>query len=287
MKKNPLLCMREMFESLSSSEKNIAKGLLDDPTLVVQYNIRELAARLYVSPATVVRLSKSLGFNGYREFKQAVVYELARYESNGKENLGDISKEDSIQEIAEKITHQNMQSLEETLELLDVDIVEQCVEHLCRCRHVLLFGMGASLCVAKDASLKFLRVNKSCFVMDDLHSQYLLAENSTKEDFAIIFSYSGETEEMIECARRLKLNGTPTLGITRYAQSTLATQIDYALYISAKEALFRRGAGSSRIAQLNMVDILYTAYVNRNYEEVLTRLNKTYIEKERNSSGQE
>lgn len=287
MKKNPLLCMREMYESLSSSEKNIAKGLLEDPTLVVQYNIRELAARLYVSPATVVRLSKSLGFAGYREFKQAVVYELARYESNGKENLSDISREDSIQEIAEKITHQNMQSLEETLELLDVDIVEQCVEHLCRCRHVLLFGMGASLCVAKDASLKFLRVNKSCFVMDDLHSQYLLAENSTKEDFAIIFSYSGETEEMIECARRLKLNGTPTLGITRYAQSTLATQIDYALYISAKEALFRRGAGSSRIAQLNMVDILYTAYVNRNYEEVLTRLNKTYMEKECNSSGQE
>lgn len=203
MRKNPLICMREMYESLSSSEKNVAKGLLEDPTLVVRHNIRELATQLYVSPATIVRLSKSLGFDGYRELKQAVVYELARYENNGKENLSDISREDNIQVIAEKVTRQNIQSLEETLDLLDLDVVEKCVELFCKCRHVLLFGMGASLCVAKDAGLKFLRVNKSCFVMDDLHSQYLLA-------------------------------------VTRYAESTLSGKADYLLYTSAKEALFRR-----------------------------------------------
>ena len=286
MRKNPLICMREMYESLSSSEKNVAKGLLEDPALVVRHNIRELASRLYVSPATIVRLSKSLGFDGYRELKQAVVYELARYENNGKENLSDISREDHIQAIAEKVTRQNIQSLEETLDLLDLDMVEKCVELLCKCRHVLLFGMGASLCVAKDAGLKFLRVNKSCFVMDDLHSQYLLAENSTKEDFAIIFSYSGETGEMIKCAEQLKLNGTPLLAVTRYAESTLSGKADYLLYTSAKEALFRRGASSSRIAQLNIVDILYTAYVNRNYEEVLNRLNKTYMDKERKGGNE-
>ena len=72
MRKNPLICMREMYESLSSSEKNVAKGLLEDPALVVRYNIRELASRLYVSPATIVRLSKSLGFDGYRELKQGL-----------------------------------------------------------------------------------------------------------------------------------------------------------------------------------------------------------------------
>ena len=280
MKRNPLIRMREMYDSLSNSEKTVAKYILEDPSLVMQYNIRELAARLYVSPATVVRLSQILGFKGYREFKQAMVYGLAQYENNGKEHLSDIGRQDTIQEIAEKITYQNTKSLEETLSFLDVEVIQKCVEHLCRCRQVLLFGMGASLCVAKDASLKFLRVNKSCFVMDDWHSQYLLAQNSTSEDFAIIFSYSGETSEMIKCAEQLNLNGTPLLAITRYAESTLSGKADYLLYTSAREALFRRGASSSRISQLNIMDILYTAYVNTNYETFLGRFNKTYITKE-------
>lgn len=280
MKNNPLVRMRAMYDDLSNSEKNVVKYLLEDPALVMKYNIRELAAKFYVSPATIVRLSKTLGFDGYREFKQAVVYELASYENNGKEHLSDIGRNDSIEEIAAKVTYKNMESLEETLSFLDAEVVEQCVECLCRCKHVLLFGMGASLCVAKDASLKFLRVNKSCFVMDDWHSQYLLAQNATEDDFAIIFSYSGETSEMIQCAEQLKLNGTPILAVTRYAESALSGKADYLLYTSAKEALFRRGASSSRISQLNIVDILYTAYANRNYEAFLGRFNKTYMDKE-------
>ena len=101
MKRNPLIRMREMYDSLSNSEKTVAKYILEDPSLVMQYNIRELAARLYVSPATVVRLSQTLGFKGYREFKQAMVYGLAQYENNGKEHLSDIGRQDTIQEIAE------------------------------------------------------------------------------------------------------------------------------------------------------------------------------------------
>ena len=95
------------------------------------------------------------------------------------------------------------------MSFLNAEVIEKCVQHLITCRQVLLFGMGASLCVAKDASLKFLRVNKTCFVMDDWHSQYLLAQNATADDFAVIFSYSGETGEMIKCAQQLKLSGTP------------------------------------------------------------------------------
>ena len=279
MKTNPMVRMREMYDSLSSSEKHIAKCLLEEPTLVTRYSIRELAGRLHVSPATIVRLGKSLGFDGYKEFKQAVVYSLASYEDNGREHLSDISRQDSIREIAEKVTYKNIQSLEETLSFLNAEVIEKCVQHLITCRQVLLFGMGASLCVAKDASLKFLRVNKTCFVMDDWHSQYLLAQNATADDFAVIFSYSGETGEMIKCAQQLKLSGTPVLAVTRYAESTLAGQVDYILYTSAREALFRRGASSSRISQLNVVDILYTAYVNTDYEAFLGRFNKTYIDK--------
>ena len=103
--------------------------------------------------------------------------------------------------------------------------------------------------------------------------------DGSKEQIEALRKEACETGEMIKCAEQLKLSGTPVLAVTRYAESTLAGQVDYILYTSAREALFRRGASSSRISQLNVVDILYTAYVNTDYEAFLGRFNKTYIDK--------
>ena len=86
--------------------------------------------------------------------------------------------------------------------------------------------------------------------------------------------------------RAAEIERNPSAGSHPLCRVTLSGKADYLLYTSAKEALFRRGASSSRIAQLNIVDILYTAYVNRNYEEVLNRLNKTYMDKERKGGNE-
>ena len=42
---------------------------------------------------------------------------------------------------------------------------------------------------------------------------------------------------------------------------------------------------SSRLSQLNVIDILYTALANDSYEETLEQLSKTHIHKPGNSIG--
>lgn len=69
------------------------------------------------------------------------------------------------------MTHKNIQSLLDTQRLLLLDELEQCVELIANARTVLLFGIGSSLCVAKDTYLKFLRLDKPCVVNEDSHSQ--------------------------------------------------------------------------------------------------------------------
>ena len=54
---------------------------------------------------------------------------------------------------------------------------------------------------------------------------------------------------------------------------------DHVLYVAANESLFRNGAMSSRLSQLNVMDILYTAYASRNHEDTMRRLTKTHIYK--------
>jgi len=277
--KNPLIRLREMHDYVGNAERIVAEQFLSNPTMILENNIRELAARIYVSPSTIVRLCKHLGFDGYRDFRQAVIYELALYQSSNKIEGTDIEPGDKIESIVEKVTYKNISSLETTLNLLDIERFKESVRLISSSKNLLLFGIGASLCVAKDAYLKFSRVNKPCYVNEDWHSQLIMAQNTTSEDVGIVISYSGETVEMVKCLEQLCANGTPSIAITRFAPSTIASMATHVLYTSASESLFRSGASASRIAQLNMIDLLYTVYATENYDECMARLQKTHIEK--------
>lgn len=277
--KNPLIRLKEMRREISGAERNAAEYLLANSRDVLECNIRELAAKIYVSPSTIVRLCQRLGFDGYKEFRQAVVYELALYQSRTKTALEEFSPDDSLKEIAEKVTYRNIKSLEETHNLLDLEELEACVRLISSAENIFLFGIGASFSVAKDAYLKFLRVGKNCHAGEDWHVQQLYSKNAKPTDVGIVISYSGETMEMIECTKNLIENHVPIVSITRFAASRLVSMSDHVLYTSDSESIFRVGAISSRTAQLNMIDMLYMSYISLNYDACMKYLRKTHIKK--------
>lgn len=76
----------------------------------------------------------------------------------------EIKKDDSLEELVNKVTYKNIVSLDNTRKLVDLEILNQCVELLERSQTVYLFGLGSSLLVARDMYLKLLRVNKPCVI---------------------------------------------------------------------------------------------------------------------------
>ena len=74
-------------------------------------------------------------------------------------------------------------------------------------------------------------------------------------------------------------NATPIIAITRFLKSPVSDLADEKLYTASNEALFRTGAMASRISQLNIIDILYTALNNLSFDASLDQLSKTYIQK--------
>ncbi len=96
----------------------------------------------------------------------------------------EIKKDDSLEELVNKVTYKNIVSLDNTRKLVDLDILNQCVELLDRSQTVYLFGIGSSLLVARDMYLKLLRVNKACVICDDWHAQLLQARNIRSCDLA-------------------------------------------------------------------------------------------------------
>lgn len=276
---SPLLRLEENMATLSPTEKAVASQILEKPELVSELCIRDLAKETFSSSSTIVRLCSHIGFSGYRDFRRAVTAELAVRAQTKIDEQRAIARTDSLEEIIEKVTYRNIVALEDTRTLMDTEVLRRCVEMIRKARVVYLFGIGASFCTAKDAYLKFLRLNKMCVINEDWHSQLLQARNALPEDLGIAISYSGKTEEVVECMKALRENHTPIIAITRLANTPVAQLADEKLYTTARETLFRSGAMSSRISQLNIIDILYTYWGNLEYDHTLDQLSKTHIHK--------
>lgn len=277
--KSVLVRLREYQKQMGSAEAGVVGFLLEEPEKAVELSVHALAKECFSSPSTIIRMCKRLGFGGYREFKHILISELAVMEEKLSGNEEDITEQDSLDQIINKTTYKNIASLEDTRKLLDAKVMTECVESLCRCKTIYLFGIGSSLLVARDAYLKFLRLNKSCILNDDWHSQLLQARNMRRDDLGLIISYSGKTTEMIECARTIQRVGAKFILITRFAVSPLSEMANLNLYVAANESIFRSGAMGSRISQLNVVDILYTAFANKSRRYSMAQWRKTHISK--------
>lgn len=277
--KSALLRLRESQDSMSATERAVSDYLLSHQGEAMGLSIHQLAEKTFASPSTVIRMCQRIGFAGYKEFRQAVTCEVAVRRMSQEQERREITQSDSLEDIVDKVTYKNIMSLEDSKNFIDTGTLRTCVDLVRGSHTVLLFGLGASLCAARDLNLKFLRLNKPCVINDDWHAQLLQAKNAGKNDLAVVVSYSGETVEVIECMKALRENSTPIIAITRRVESPVAALSDYRLYTTDNESTFRSGAMSSRISQLNIIDILFTAYANSEYEYCLDQLSKTHIVK--------
>lgn len=271
--------LQEYKNQASNAESGIVAYLIKSPEQAVNCSIYTLAQRTFSSSATIVRFCRKLGFDGYKDLQKSLLYEMALRQDSVLQLKKDIHPQDTLEEIAGKVTLKNMITLEDTCKLLDMEVLKSTVDLLVESKSVGLFGIGSSLLVAKDMHLKLMRVGKSCQLCDDWHAQLLQAKNMGKEDLGIIFSYSGLTDEMLVCAKELKDNGAPIIAITRFEESPLAAIADHCLSVASTEMVFRSSAMASRIAQLNLVDILYAAFINRDYDNNMLQFNRTHMKK--------
>lgn len=282
---NVFIKLKSYYPSASPSEKILIDYMLSQPEEVINFNIRMLSKKTFTSPATIIRLCKNLNFAGFQDLKKSLIYNLAIEEANVNELSKDISEDTSISDLIDIITNKNQQAIINTAKLNDEEDLLEAIRLIESYDKVYLFGMGSSLLVALDMRQKFLRVNRNFIIDQDWHLQLLNARNADENTLAIIFSYSGETHEMLECTKALYTNNAKIILITGFINSPIAKKAEKILQVAPIENIVRTGAISSRIAQLNIVDLLYNIYIIRNYDSSIKKISKNYIDKEEKEFG--
>lgn len=273
-----LVRLRAALPGLSPSARRAAETILADPAWASASSIEAVAAAGAVSPSTVSRLVRGLGFTAYREFRAALASadSLASADRGGSaEPVPDIDPADSLAEIVAKVGHSDARAVEETTRALDLDQLERAVAAVASARRIAVFGIGASALVAGDLRQKLHRIGLAASLAADSHEAATAAALLDRGDVAIAISHTGTTDEVLVAARLAAGRGATTVALTGAARSPLAAAADLTLVALGRETTFRSGAMSSRIAQLAVVDVLFVAVAARTFASSSEALRRT------------
>lgn len=235
-------------------------------------SLKQIADDAGVSEAMVVKITKKLGFSGYRDFRTAV----SQYNRQPTAEMHqELSVDDTSQEIVQKVFRTSIHALEETLAILDMQAFDRAADWIHKARQRDFYGVGGSAQIARDVAHKFLRIGVRASVFDDSHMMLMSASLLGEDDIAIGFSHSGNTTAVIEAIQMARRNGARTIAITNYNSSALAQAADVVLCSTAQGSPLMGENAAARIAQLNILDAVFVAVAQRDYQSAEHNLERT------------
>ncbi len=251
--------IRSRLPSLPASERRVAEWLLQQPDRVVRLPMARIAHECRVSDTTVLRFCRSAGFHGFMDLKISVAQDLAQ----PTQLIHDaIVQDDDVDTIGRKVFASNMQTLRDTLEVMDGEALTRAVDLLSNARQILIIGVGTSAPIAQDMFNKFFRLGLNCRVQTDSYLQLMQAALLDPGDVVVGISQSGSSTDPVLTLEEAKRRGANTICITGNAESPITEHSDVTLLSVSHET--RPETIASRIAQITIIDVLYVAVSLRN-----------------------
>lgn len=257
--------IKKQYSTLTKSEKRTADFILDNIESLKYMPITALAERAGVSQPTIIRFVRSIGYEGYTDFRLALAEE--RGNTSPKSLYGfSLDKKDRLEDIPAKITKSAVNRLENALKALDIKAYKRAVDAIVTADRILLLYVENSCVTAYDLSTKLAYLGISCLTYDDNYLQSVSAGNLKKGDLAIAISYTGCSKNTVDCLKKAKRAGATTLVVTNFAGS-LISEIGDIVLTGTEEQLLYGDAIFSRVSQLAVVDMLYTGVILSDYKK--------------------
>ena len=251
-----LLNLKIHYDEFTKTEKKIADFLMQNPNRILPLFITDLASECGTSEASIVRFAKRLGFEGYQQLKIAIAKE-----NDDRPVSENITASDGAFDIFSKVCQDIYCSLEKTKQAIDQEALQSCCDKLIAADKLLVFGLGNSASIALDAAHKMFRLGLNTVAYTDNHMQAIAAAHTTEKSVVIGISHSGSSADVIHALQIAKQNGAVTIAITNFKKSPIDKVSDVVLHTVSDETNYRILGLSSRIAQLAIIDTIYSYLV--------------------------
>lgn len=260
--------MKEMH--LPHAEAGVVQYLLAQGSAVRGLSTRRIASECYTTPPTLVRLGQRLGFEGLADFIDAFLDEQDYVERHFQQIDANrpFSPGSSPATIANKIATLQQESIQDTIALLDYHMLQKAVNCLLRTRNVYLVGVSISLDCTYQFKHQMQRLGKNVILEANQGELLCTLMAATPDDCAIVVSYSGTTQRIVDAMRILYEEGVPIILLTGLGQNPIIEKAECVLHMTTRERLYSKiGNFTTEVSTHLLLDILYSCYFAADYEK--------------------
>ena len=150
-----LSIISDALPNLKGAARKVAQFVLHLPQETINLSITELAARVGVSEASIVRFAQSLGFSGFHALKIRLAEDIVSPMLLVHE---DLMPDDDPAIAVQKAMTMGLRSLEDTANILDPSALEASIRVMCNSRQIVLFASGNSIPIALDLDFRLTKI---------------------------------------------------------------------------------------------------------------------------------
>jgi DNA-binding MurR/RpiR family transcriptional regulator len=261
----------DKYGQLTKGEKQIANYLLKNQDESAFLSVGDLAERLGLSEATLVRFARKLGFDSYPAMREAL-QENFRLRVNHSTRLR--NRLDDLREagdIFEKMTVAEIDYLTDALQTVDREALHHAVAHMIGSDHIYVFGTGPSISLVHLLNLRLTRFGKQVIPLtiagrETLEPLLLMTERDLL--FAIgFFDVNPTLQIVLDYAREVHC---PSILLTDTLGSIVGEKVD--IVLAAKRGPV--SAFHSLVVPMTIINTLLLEIANRDQEVVTANLDR-------------
>ena len=199
--------IREKMGGMSPSFHQIALFILDNFDNVGFISVNELSHMMKVSNASLVRFTQSLGFKGYKEFREIIQQEVKT--KLNTEHLVALNKLDVLpaQEQLEQLFENEINNLRTTFKNIQVQTLTEIVKEIYAARKVFISGFGMSRNIVRLFSYALVSMEQTQVIelsgsVSDYNPNLHMMENNDCLFLMTLPPYSPEGLQVADYAKR-------------------------------------------------------------------------------------
>jgi DNA-binding MurR/RpiR family transcriptional regulator len=255
----PSAQLRAGLVGLPDAERRVAELLLAQPTEARYDSVGRLADRAGVSTATVVRLSRRLGYAGYAALKLAIAHEAGRADQFGYAR----GQADSTLLLHQRVMADDAHSIRGGAQAIDAAAFEDARAAIAGADQVMFAGVGGSAALALLAAFRFSALGVRATSTTDALVQHLQADALHPGDVCVAISHTGESRDTIDVATAASRAGAVTIGITSSAGSPLTQVVQISLVCADQHDPTARELFANPVAMVSALGALHAGVAER------------------------
>lgn len=267
---------KENYKTLTKGEKKIAEFLVKNPKKVILLSALDLGKEIGVSDASVLRFSKTMGFNKFNDFKNYIALELSETSPDDRivKNWDNFN---SKNDIANKIVNADLENIKEFLLNVDFDQVNEAVKMIDEAKKIYFLGIGSSRAISQFMfwHVKRLGFNAECVNEGGL-GLYEAFSHIKKGDVVIIFAFPRFLNDEIKAVKLAKEKKAKIITIT----SNVFSEISFLSNIVFKISVENNGFFNSYIVPMELCNIILTALFEKNKTSIYAELKENSLVKD-------